>query len=652
MRIAYTLIALMIVETAVSQEILSGLQINPAVRARAMETSGVNRLKSATDTIPMTLPFFDDFTNSAVFPSEDRWIDKDAFVNTDIPVFPVNIGAATMDAINDTGALYPEAIPGPETFIADHFTSRYIRLDSLFEPDPMALTPADSVWLSFWYQPQGRGKPPQVNDSLVLQFLVIPAHDSVLTDTVIPIPDQWETVWATEGMSLDTFYLKKGRYFDRVMVPVKDGAKYFKKTFRFRFYNRVSLASQAEPSWQGNCDQWNIDEIYLNAGRTVDDTVRPQITFIERPPSLLKTYSSMPYTQYCDNPTNEVADTIDVLMSNRDILDHTASYRYNLLDPAGTFNKTYDGGTSVLKPFYTHGYVTYIPFAHPPVPYLLPIGQGESASFLMTHMIQAEDGSGFGDTIQGWQLFSNYYAYDDGTPDAGYGLTPAGSQLAYRFTVSKPDTLRAVQICFNRTLTKANEQFFNLMVWNDNNGKPGTVIADTLVFTRFADSLNKFVTYHLSPGVHLSGTFYIGMEQTTDDNLNIGFDRYNNSQDYIYYNCTGQWFTSAYSGSLLMRPVVGDPIPLGTEEPGQKQEKILVYPNPVSDGQFRVSIPGVNVPAGMYHAIVADFSGRVVLEADASGPVSASGLATGLYLLTVIGRDSAVAGRCTFIVTR
>ena len=29
------------------------------------------------------------------------------------------------------------------------------------------------------------------------------------------------------------------------------------------------------------------------------------------------------------------------------------------------------------------------------------------------------------------QGFYNYYAYDDGTPEMGYGLEPAGAQLGY-----------------------------------------------------------------------------------------------------------------------------------------------------------------------------------------------------------------------------
>lgn len=650
MRTILTLTALLLLGPLFSQEILTGLQFNPVVSEKAAAQALF--LKSGQDTLPMTLPFFDDFRNAAVFPSEERWIDREAFVNTDFPLFPINIGAATLDAINDTGNMYPHAIPGPSTFPADHLTSRYIRLDSVFLPSPNALTPADSVWLSFWYQPQGRGKPPQAADSLLLQFLVEPAHDSITPTDTIPVPDLWATVWKTKGMSLDTFYLQKNRYFDRVMIPVTDSARFFKKTFRFRFMNYVSLASNAEPSWQSNCDQWNIDEVYLDAGRTWTDTIRPEITFIERPPNMLRQYASMPYLQYCDNPGDAVTDTIDVLISNRDVTNHNSSYQYTLTQPGGAFNKTYNGGTTVLKPFYNFGYSTYIPFAHPPVPYLFPLGTSDSASFLITHRVQAEDGSGYGDTISSMLNFFNYYAYDDGTPEAGYGLTPTGSMLACRFTISKPDTLRAIQIYFNRTLSKANVQFFYLRVWNDNNGKPGDIVADTLMYTRFADSLNKFVTYHLSPAVKVQGTFYVGMEQTTDDNLNIGFDRYNNSQTNIFYNSTAEWFTSAYSGSLMIRPVIGEPIPLGIPAVREPLPRVTVYPNPVREGRFRISSPEINVTSGHYTVVVTDLSGRRVFEAYASETVVTTGLTSGFYILTLTDRTGTPVGRCTFIVAR
>ena len=211
--------------SGVSQEILTGLQMNPVVRIKAMEAD-YRMLYRGLDTLPVNMPFFDDFSASVGFPSSARWIDRYTFQNTDIPVFPINIGAITLDAINDSGIIYPEGIPGPTTFIADHLTSRYIRMDSVFVPNPRKLSAADSVFLSFYYQPQGRGLSPEINDSLILQFFLRPAFDSITSTDTIPYPETWQTVWGTQGMSLDTFYLNTHHYFLRVLIPVTDEAKY------------------------------------------------------------------------------------------------------------------------------------------------------------------------------------------------------------------------------------------------------------------------------------------------------------------------------------------------------------------------------------------------------------------------------------------
>ena len=57
------------------------------------------------------------------------------------------------------------------------------------------------------------------------------------------------------------------------------------------------------------------------------------------------------------------------------------------------------------------------------------------------------------------QEFYNYYAYDDGIPEKGYGVTPHNSSLASQFSISVPDTLQGVQILFNRTFKDAMIKF-------------------------------------------------------------------------------------------------------------------------------------------------------------------------------------------------
>jgi len=652
MRFILSILFLFCLTGSFAQEVLVELEFNPAVQAKVATQSELKVIANGLDSIPMELPFFDDFMEAVIFPSDERWIDNYAFVNTDIPVYPINRGAITLDAISDSGQMYPTAVPGPATFLADRLTSRFIRLDSIFAPAARALSPADSVYLSFWYQPQGRGKPPHVADSLMLRFLVTPDRDSIsLTDTT-HFDAVWQEIWRTKGMSLDTFYINNNQYFVQVMIPITD-TQFFKKTFRFQFYNYVSLASSAEPSWQSNCSQWNLDNIYVNINRSASDTLRPEISFIERAPSMLRNYSSMPFPQYTNNPTNEMADTLNILISNRDSVEHNTSYGYSMKDVNGAWQQSYSGGEYGVKPFYSFGYVTYIPFAHPPVQQLFPISAADSAIFLITHQVQAVDGSLFGDTMQAYQRFYNYFAYDDGTPDAGYGLTPAGSLLAYRFKLNKtPDTLRAIQFLFNRTLSNNNVQLFYLTVWNDANGKPDQVLYEELVLPRFADSLNKFVTYHLDPPLRISSTFYVGWEQTTDDNLNVGYDRYNNSREQVLFNVSGEWLTSTFNGSPMIRPIVGKPIPLGIPNRQEEAVSMKIYPNPASGERIQVDFPSSLDKTGIYTLHLYNLFGQEVAREPYAESFTLPGLAPGIYIITLSGSSSQVVATAKLVISR
>jgi hypothetical protein len=633
MRVYYFLFLFLTGITAFSQEILTGLQHNPVIAEKAREYR--MQKASAMDSTPISLPFYDDFSAGDIFPSSLRWADRYTYVNTDFPVYPIDYGAVTFDAINDSGNIYPEATPGPQTFRADQLTSRFIRLDSVFTPAPSAYTPADSVFLSFYYQPQGRGLAPTTSDSLILQFLLKEKFDTIIGTDTVHVPDIWKNIWASPGMSLDTFYIYNNVFFKRVMIPITDSANYFKKNFRFRFMNLVSLSSSGQPSWQSNCDEWNIDQVYLNSGRSQGDTVHKELRFVERAPSMLKKYTAMPYTQYSDDPLSEITDTLSILLTNRDILNHSANYSYYVTNPAGTFSGTYNSQAFAILPYYQYSFGYLM---HPPVSLLFPIDSGDSASFTMKHVVRdLNAGSTDGDTIIGYQNFYNYYAYDDGTPEAGYGLKGAGARLAYQFKLNNsPDTLRAIRIYFNHTLGQNNQQYFYLTVWSDNNGKPGDTIYHRLAFPVYTDSLYKFYTYNLENPVRISGTFYIGTEQTTDDNLNIGFDLYNNSEQFIYYNATGTWYQSTLGGTLLMRPVIGKPIPTSTGPALEKKGALSFYPNPCYSRTLHLQLQTRNnLPASDagWSVILHDMTGRIVTRVAYSETIDISGIPGGIYLL-------------------
>lgn len=689
----YIFFFLFLVQSLSGQEVLTGLSENPVILLNNEKAADLKSSVFVKPT-PVKLPFFDNFKQRSIFPDTSRWMDNYVFINNDYPLFPPTWNVATFDAIDAKGKIYPDA--NFLQFVADYLTSKPIRLDSVFSPQPAALSPADSVYLSFYYQPQGRANDPQVQDSLVLEFgyytedwqflkvdsitvevsiygvdtlfpgdiLISPCDatwEFIVTDTLVStdlvtlpcdsvfVPaTKWERVWAAEGMPLDTFLLKNNDfYFRQIMIPIVD-TSYFRSDFQFRFFNYASISNDNLQSWQSNCDQWNIDYVLLDKGRSGLDTTHKALSFVGAAPSFLEKYQSMPYYQYSNDPTGAMKLGLEMYISNLDNGNQTAKYYYQVKNDVGNFQFGWDGGSGDLRPFNQWGYTTISSFAFPPVTsFFPPFGNRDSIYFDITHYLEGDLQLGLVDTLRFRQKFYNYYAYDDGTPEFGYGLTPTGAKLAYRFDLSRRDTLRAVQMYFNRTLTGANEQFFDLAVWSDLNGRPGDLM---YVLERqkpkFSDNLNEFYTYHLDSAVLVQGTFYVGWIQRSSQNLNLGFDSGNDASDNMFYNVTGEWINSSYKGALMIRPLLGKKL---KDEPVVKSsasDQFLIVPNPTYNGQVRFVFE-INGKIGQKPQIVEmdeetlqrlqievfNLMGQKVFESRYQHTIDLGHLNTGIYLL-------------------
>ena len=200
-----------------AQEVLSGLQFNEAVKQQHKVFLANKTLKQDVNEQSLHLPFFEDFATSKVYPDNNLWIDRDVFINSDFPHRPTNIGVATFDALDETGAVYPNA--EWIAFEADVLTSQPIRLDSAFTPVTKKLSPQDSVYLSFYYQPQGKGNAPEAWDTLILEInrptgdTVFAYYDSIVVnieyylenenDTVFP----GDTLWAPPGCNPNMYLI-------------------------------------------------------------------------------------------------------------------------------------------------------------------------------------------------------------------------------------------------------------------------------------------------------------------------------------------------------------------------------------------------------------------------------------------------------------
>ncbi len=633
--------------TTLAQEVMVGVSENISLKKQHFQ------LKQTNQADTLSLPFVDDFSDGRVYPNPSKWADDEAFINQDYGKFPVTVGVATMDAIDRNGDIYDNANAFP--FEADHLTSNPIRLDSVFAPVPKALTPGDSIYFSFYYQPQGWANDPQPSDSLMLEFLAAGENDTVYIEadsTVIPpqeadtiIRKGWHRIWAAGGQELDAFVEKNGSYFKQVMIPITDSARYFNKKFRFRFRNFASLADNSLLSWQSNVDQWNIDYVELDWERTAADTSHRDIAFVSDAPGFLKNYQSMPYWQYRANFINEMDNSFEMLISNLDEAAHNASYQYNVYNPSGDNIKTYDAGSYTITPYSEDGYLDYEPFSNPDITLPYPFST-DSIAFEVEHVLTTDVSleNRTNDTVRYTQKFYNYYAYDDGTSEAGYGLTPAGSKLAYRFQLNDPDTLTSVKFFFNKTWHNSNEQYFYLTVWNNNNGVPGQIIyqSDNGILPDFSDSLNEFVSYDLSQPLVFNSqnaVFYVGWLQTSDEILNVGFDYSRDNSNNIFYNTSGEWQNSRYQGSLMIRPVFRNS-DLKEETGSDKKGEIAIYPNPVRTSQtITLKLPqGVRQNSQQFHVKVYNLSGQLVHQTPFRENINVSHLVKGAYFINLSNR--------------
>ncbi|MEI7595396.1 MAG: T9SS type A sorting domain-containing protein [Bacteroidota bacterium] len=629
----FTVAIILSATTAKSQEQLCPLGYNSTL----INLKNAPHQKSNIDiTVPIKLPFFDDFSSNSVYPSLSHWIDSSAFVNNTYPVNPPTIGVATFDAIDKYGAHYTNASTSP--FVADKLTSRLIRLDSTLTGIPSKITLGDSLYFSFFFQPQGIANNPDPGDSLVLEFLSFPPDtiyieadttQAIVADTIIF--DRWVSAWSHKGISYANFKAQYGKDFLHVMVPILDNA-YLRKDFQFRFKNYASIANTQQSSWGANSDQWNIDYVYLNKGRTINDTIIDDVAITKPQTSILSTYQSMPWSHFLVNPTNEMKTSLTTPYSNLggDTKNVKREFFINDLEGTGT-PYYYTGGNLNLLPFET------IDFS-PSLAYSFASNTTEKASFeVITSVNTTPDFNRVNDTTRFIQKFDNYYAYDDGTAELGYGLNVKFGKIAYKFNARKADTLRGVDIFFNQVFNNANVKYFYLTVWSSLSPEQ-IIYQESGYLPKYTDSLNQYRFYRLSDSnIVVNGDFYVGIMQASTDNLNIGFDKNSESgwnsstgNDLLKYNINGTWMNSLNKGALMIRPVVGNRVPIGVGISDNKKDNISIYPNPANE---ILNIKSDNIDNTSIDII--DLSGRTILTEKGINKIDISSINPGYYLVVV-----------------
>lgn len=573
--------------------------------------------QAAKTTGTLSLPFFDDFyyaCNSA-YPSQQKWVDSLVYVNTGMARAPLNIGVATFDGLNKKGFPYRpnDIFTSTQADTGDVLTSQHI---NLYTSGSQTLQPSDSVALIFYYQQTGNGDSPEIQDSLMVDFYSV---DSA----------RWyNRIWSLKGnlnpSGADTV-------FKRAFIWITD-PQYFKDGFKFRFRNKAQTT--------GNFDNWHIDHVLLDKGRSMlADTAWNDLSIAYVPSSFLKSYSSMPWYQYNVNPSKEMGTSYSNYIRYNGTSTVNTTYEYRLNDQSNTQLNTVSYGASNLAPFKEGGWQHNPVHCKPNISYTFAT-MTDSADFTIKHCMQSLGGdiSIGNDTAYQTQRFRNYYAYDDGNCETGYYVLGTGGRFAIKYDLNMADTLRGVRIYFDpvgsihQFTNTIGSYKFRVNVYNDASGLPGTkIFTSDSIYAKYSQyGHNVYADYKFAtPFLLSSGVCYIGIQQNIASGITIGFDRNYNSNTKLYYDSGFGWTQSGYYGSLMFRPLVGPKIdpPVGVNEFEKQNPSLVVYPNPAS-GNVKI-LSEMEYSYSLY-----SMDGKLVLMGEGN-EINTQELGNGIYILTL-----------------
>lgn len=540
------------------------------------------------------------------------WLDNQACQNFRFPIDPWSQGVRTLDGVDEFGMPYD--LGNLSAYgIGDYLTSKPIDLSSN--------TLADSIMLSFLYQPKGLGNTPDGEDSLFVEFFQ-------------PDSSQWYRVWVTPG-GFDTTGFLEGK----VMI---ESQAFVKKGFQFRFGNYASIS--------GALDHWHLDYVRLRINGNFD-TLYNDIAIAYPNFTILDTYTSVPWEHYKNyaTPNDLMIDTVKMIVRNNNSVDaiqpDTVGYisvdyqgtnQWNRIQGSiGTGNwevgdKEYD---ILVQPFYT-------------VDQMLHDTTVTLDCEIHLTGTATDNAYKINDTSKIEVKFENYYAYDDGSAEAAYGPTGALALLAYKFETLEPDSLLGVYIGFVPSVTDVSTYEFVLTIWDDDNGEPGNVIYEDDAFDprypEFPWEKNGLRYYALQDSLKLyvDGTFYVGWKQFDSQRLNIGMDLNRDNSDKIFYSINNQnsWNNTVFPGSLLMRPVfdtdMNNVLGYPVREEKEEVNSYNLYPNPTT-GVLHISGDLKEIQEVQIY----DMAGNQVQSYRQNFAVDVTFLNSGIYLMRIVDKN-------------
>lgn len=543
------------------------------------------------------IPFWDDFSKGI---QASRWIAKGASYTESIGNKAPSLGMALFNGVDEKGRSY--SLQEKDQGESDYLTSIPLDLSGI------DVAQQTSLFLSFYWQAGGKAEVPDSNDRLTLQILT-PAGT-------------WLTVWEKRGGET----LDRTRFAQEI-ISIRPEWQH--ANFQFRFFSNGRQS--------GPFDSWLVDYVYLNTRRTATDLSYPDRALTVPTTVRLGDYGAYPWELLQKHQKGNWS-TAKSEFQNLENRFKAMEYSVTLRDSSGT-NLLPINSTTPFNPvpnaLERRAIVSRI-FTEIPLPSEAGDVFFETSLITGDGLLTSINGT---DTTRYTQVdfrandqvrtkfpVRDFFAYDQGAADYTAGINQRSGQLAVAYKTPEPVFLTGISIDFNNA-RQAN-QVLDLVIWSALDKKP-LYTEEVVIPTK--ESGQDIHFFSLKESVPVSGTFYVGFTQFTNDFLQVGLDKTQNFGDRIYFNVGGGWVQNKdVTGALLIRPHVslsgkagGNLIPENT---------LKVYPNP--------AIEEVRVEGKFTYLQVLDSYGREITLPRMAGNtgelLNFKDQQPGLYLIKVV----------------
>ena len=392
--------------------------------------------------------------------------------------------------------------------------------------------------------------------------------------------------------------------------------------------------------------------MYLNDNRTHADTTINDVSFITNHHNLLNEFTAMPWNHYLTDSVGFMKSFFEITHTNNSNTSRDVEYKIQVIDNNGAGPITgnpYPFAPSNQNVGAHNQSSINLEIAQFPHDYNFPSETADSKVFQIINyfkLIGLPDDYEKNDTVLSYQVFHDYYAYDDGSAELGYGVQGIGSKLAHEFDIKKSDTLTAIQIYFNPIRDDLSAENFRLKVWSSLSPEVEVYSqSNTQFYNPIYSPRNEFVNYTLNQPIYLSaGTYYFGWEKISNNFLNVGYDVNTSNKTKVHYNAVGVWQTPSNNipdGSLMIRPIFRNlpPNVVSVDELKITPNNFVVYPNPTSNFiYFKTNNANIN----NYTVQLIDVYGKLIIETTSnhSNKINVSNIANGVYMVKFLNKDT------------